>query len=99
MSLRSIVATFQCDGCGNEFRTVMDPALEVKGSLHDAAEYSMREDLCTAMYHERHLCDSCTRAADSIGEEEYTPSWDEIQDAIDHRLRGRAAKLEGDSYQ
>ncbi len=71
VSLRSITATFECDGCGQVFSVELDPALK-RPSLMDAAEEAMKGSLhCHAPNHNvslgapgmgddgQHLCPKC----------------------------------------
>jgi hypothetical protein len=65
MALKSITARYECDTCGKEILVFMDPALEVNGgSLADAAEHELGEDLMTDVSNGQHTCQSCTMKAD-----------------------------------
>jgi hypothetical protein len=89
MTLRYIIAQFECDGCGTSIpQMFMDPALELSGaSLHDAAEEALKDDLQSSVQHDLHLCKTCTRVADNIGEEDYQPTRDEILEALQEEFK------------
>lgn len=82
MSIVCIRATFECDGCGCQFRVEMDPAtMRPKGwSLMEEAEDYLR-GMCSAdgglpaMVHDLHLCDDCHGIAAGVGPDEgnYAP--------------------------
>lgn len=98
MTLRSIAARFECDGCGRNIAdTIIDPALEINGgTLFDAAELQLRDDLHTSVQHGLHLCGACTRIADQIPDpadpdderlaDNYAPTRDEILEAIKEQM-------------
>lgn len=81
MSLESITANFQCDVCGERFKVVMDPAETPKGALADAADEELRGFFDLSIQHDIHLCSSCTKKADAIGDDEYQPTVEEIKEA------------------
>ena len=81
MSLQSIIAKFQCDVCGNEFKVVMDPAEPAKGCLADMADEEVRSMFDLSIQRDMHLCSPCTRKADAIGDEDYEPTVEEIREA------------------
>ena len=82
MSLQSIIAKFQCDVCGADFKVVMDPAQEINGAtLMDAAEEEVRSFFDLSIQQDMHLCSTCTRKADAIGDEDYEPTVEEIKEA------------------
>ena len=86
MSIMHIKAHFECDGCGKEFFVGMDAADETCPSLPslvDLAEDTLRggnpiTGECGSVQHDLHLCGACTRKADDIGDDDYTPTRDEI---------------------
>jgi hypothetical protein len=91
MSLVCIRATFECDGCGTQFRIEMSPsAMRPKGwSLMEEAEDFLR-GMCAAdggmpaMVHDLHLCDECHGIAAKVGgldDDAYAPK-EQIQAAI-----------------
>lgn len=90
MSLVCVRATFDCDGCGAQFRIEMDPStMRPKGwSLMEEAEDYLR-GMCSAdgglptMVHDMHLCDDCAGIAASVGPEEggYAPK-EQIEEAL-----------------
>lgn len=73
MSLVTVRATYDCDGCGKQFRVEMDPsAMRPKGmSLFDEAEDYLRGGCGTegmpAVVHDMHLCHDCARIAALVG--------------------------------
>jgi hypothetical protein len=82
MSLKSIIAYFQCDVCGADFKVVMDPAEEINGAaLADAADEELRSYFDLSIQRDMHLCSKCTPKADAIGDEDYEPTVEEIKEA------------------
>jgi len=85
MSLKSIVATFECDGCGKKMEVPLDLAhMRPKGwALFDEAEDALRgavevrsatgPELTPAVVHGLHLCSACEAIAADVspGDEEY----------------------------
>jgi hypothetical protein len=83
MSLRSITAKFECDGCGKEIVVRMDPATENIPNGMDWAESELKDNLSETVQEGMHLCGTCTRIADNIHEDvEKQPTRDEIEAAI-----------------
>lgn len=105
MSLVTVRATFDCDGCGTQFRVDMKPeAMRPKGwSLFDEAVDYLRggcgsDGGMPAIVHDMHLCHECARIAASVGpdDQEGYSSKEEILEAIARGPRktkrsGRAA--------
>jgi hypothetical protein len=91
VSIICVRATFECDGCGGQFRIEMDPAsMRPKGwSLTEEAEDFLR-GMCgadggmPAMVHDMHLCDDCAGVAASCGpdDQEGYSSKEVIQEAL-----------------
>lgn len=82
MSIVVIRATFECDGCGTQFRVDMDPAkMRPKGwSLMDEAVDYVRggagsDGGMPMVVHDMHLCHACADIAAQVGPEEggYAP--------------------------
>lgn len=86
MSIKHIKAVFECDGCGKEFFVGLDCAEKTRPSLPslaDLAEDTLRggnpiTGECGSVQVDLHLCCSCTRKADAIGDEDHEPTRDEI---------------------
>ena len=86
MAVTAIKAHFECDGCGKNFFCEMDGANKTcwaLPSVHDLAEATLRggnpiSGECGSVQCDLHLCASCTRKADAIGEEDHHPTRDEI---------------------
>jgi len=92
MSISVIRATFDCDGCGKQFRVDIDPAIRAwerrqdmmsiavdairGGTTSDGGWCSVQADM--------HLCGPCTKVADAIrpDDDDYAPSADEIREAL-----------------
>jgi hypothetical protein len=92
MTLLSIIARFQCDGCGREIpRLVLDPATENIPNGMAWAEEALKDDLQSSIQAEMHLCEACTTIADHIEDpkdplnQNYQPTADEINAAIEER--------------
>jgi len=81
MSLKSIIANFECDVCGTGFKVVMDPAEPAKGCLADMADEEVRSFFDLSIQRDMHLCSTCTKKADAIGDDEYEPTVEEIKEA------------------
>lgn len=96
MTVRTIKATIECDGCGGQFRVDLDPAdsRPPDWTWHDLAEDMVRagnqaESVkgqpigITSVQHDMMMCPSCTKTADAIGDDDdYKPSKNEIVAAI-----------------
>lgn len=92
MSIAVIRATFECDGCGAQFRVEMDPADTVpKGwALDELAIDCLRggqgaDGTMPGIVHDMHLCAKCMEIAASVGpadEPQYAPR-EEIMEAFD----------------
>lgn len=90
MSVVVIKATIECDGCGKQFHTELHNSdkLPENWTLFELAEDYVRGGNCveggmSSVYHDLQLCPQCTSIADSIGEEDYKPSRQEIVEAIE----------------
>lgn len=89
MSIQAIKAYFECDGCGERFWLTLDAAEatnEAIPSIADLAEDTLRggnpsDGECGSVQCDLHLCWSCTRKADSIGDEDHQPTRREILEA------------------
>lgn len=89
MALIDIKANFECDGCGKRFWLTVDAAEETRPalpSIADIAEDTLRggnpaDGECGSVQHDLHLCRTCTRTADNIGDEDYQPTRREILEA------------------
>jgi len=92
MSIVTIKAFFDCDGCGKQFGVEMDPARKAwmrRQSLDSMAEDAIRGgstlsgDSCSVQA-DMHLCTNCTTVADGInlGDENYQPTREEILNAV-----------------
>lgn len=92
MSISVIRATFECDGCGKQFRVDMDPARrawerrqDVFSIAVDAIRGGTASDggFCSVQA-ELHLCGECTEVADAIKPEleDYQPTREEILEAV-----------------
>lgn len=92
MSIVTIKAYFDCDGCGAQFGVEMDPARKAwmrRQSLDSMAEDAIRGgstlagDSCSVQA-DLHLCPKCTRVADNINsdDENYSPTREEILNAV-----------------
>lgn len=89
MSILSIKATFECDGCGLSFFVGMDPARATCAELPSVADLAEDElrggnpitGECGSVQCDLHLCHACTAIADGIGEEDHSPSREEILEA------------------
>lgn len=90
MSLVCVRATFECDGCGTQFKVDMDPAkMRPKGwtLMEEAEDYARggcgAEGGMPAVIHDMHLCHACAGIAASVGPEEggYAPK-EQIQAAL-----------------
>jgi hypothetical protein len=90
MSIAVIRATFNCDGCGKQFRVDVDPARrawERRQAVFDIAEDAIRGGTAAdggfcSVQAEMHLCGECTAVADNIGDEDHVPTRDEILEAL-----------------
>ncbi len=74
MSLINIIASFECDLCGVQFKITVDPAVEASdgSSAYDLAEDAVKgsvdyeqigDDILLgicSVQHGKHLCDACT---------------------------------------
>jgi hypothetical protein len=91
VSIVCIRATFECDGCGTQFKVEMDPAtMRPKGwSLAEEAEDYLRGGIgadggMPAMVHDMHLCHDCAGVAARVGPDEqegYAPK-EQILEAL-----------------
>jgi hypothetical protein len=85
MSLVCIKATFECDGCGTQFKVDMDAAhMRPKGwCLMDEAVDCLRGCVANTVVHDLHLCAECHDIAAKIGPEDegYAPK-DQIVRAL-----------------
>ena len=89
MALQSIEAQFECDGCGKTFAVGMDAAdatCAALPALADLAEDALRGGNPVAgesgsVQQDLHLCRSCTRKADAIGDDAHVPTRQEILEA------------------
>ena len=89
MSIVCVKATFECDGCGCQFKVEMDPAkMRPKGmTLMEEAEDYCRggcgDSGMPAVVHDMHLCHDCAGVAARVGPEEggYAPK-DQIVAAL-----------------
>lgn len=92
MAIAVIRATFDCDGCGKQFRVDVDPARrawerrqDVFSIAVDAIRGGTTSDggFCSVQA-DMHLCGECTNAADGIqpDRDDYQPSRHEILEAI-----------------
>lgn len=93
MTLKSISAKFECDGCGAAFEAYIDPArtLPADWSMFDMAVDAVRGSVgaaCTSVQGESNqcLCHKCTRAVDDFVTEDRNATDDEITAALE---RGR----------
>ncbi len=89
MSLLSVKAHFECDGCGELFYVSMDPARATCDELPSVADLA-EDDLrggnpvigeCGSVQCDLQLCHACTALADGIGEEDHSPTRQEILEA------------------
>lgn len=90
MSIVCVRATFECDGCGTQFKVEMDPAsMRPKGwTLMDEAEDCLRGGLgaeggMPGLVHDLHLCHDCDRIAALVGPDGggYAPK-EQIEEAL-----------------
>lgn len=89
MSITSIKAHFECDGCGKRFWVAMDAAdktSEALPSVADLAEDDLRggnpaDGECGSVQCDLHLCRDCTKLADAIGDDDHRPTREEILEA------------------
>jgi hypothetical protein len=91
MSLVLIRATFECDGCGAQFKVDMRADYEPppKWALFDVAVDFLRggcgsDSPLPGVVHDMHLCEDCILIADGVGPEDQEgySSKDEILEAI-----------------
>lgn len=89
MSLLQLRALFECDGCGCPFAVPLDAARCSEGwSVMDYAVDAVRGGGgqmldSTSVQADMHLCGSCTRIADGIGDDDdYAPTAEEIAEAV-----------------
>lgn len=93
MTLVVVRATFECDGCGTQFKVDMDPAtMRPKGwTLFEEAEDYVRggcgaEGGMPAVVHGMHLCHKCAGIAAQVGPDDlegYAPK-EQIVAALKH---------------
>ncbi|WP_374553224.1 hypothetical protein [Sphingobium yanoikuyae] len=86
MTIQHIKAHFECDGCAKQFTVGMDCADSTRPALPALAD--LAEDVlrggnpisgeCGSVQDGLHLCRSCTRLADNIGDDDHVPTRDEI---------------------
>jgi hypothetical protein len=85
MTLMSIKATFECDGCGTQFKVDMDAARKIPSDwcVMDEAIDQLRGGVMMTVVHTLHLCDECTAVASKIGPEDegYAPQ-EQIEQAL-----------------
>lgn len=100
MSLIVVRATFECDGCGGQFKVDMDAAtMRPKGwSLMEEAEDCVRggcgsDGGMPAIVHGMHLCHDCAEIAAGVGPAEggYAPK-PEIEAALARADNKRSAQ-------
>jgi len=74
MSVATIRATIDCDGCGKQFKVEMDPARRmsevvptVDDAAHDAVAGGIVVDMpgSCSVQDDKELCPACTKLADS----------------------------------
>lgn len=82
MSIRCVTAKMECDACGTTFEVRLDPADKAPDSIADAVDEEIRTLFEFSIQHDMHLCDSCTKKADAIGDEDYQPTREEILQAV-----------------
>lgn len=107
MSIVVIRATFDCDGCGTQFKVEMDPAkMRPKGwALAEEAEDYLRGGIgadagMPAMVHDMHLCHDCAGIAARVGtddQEGYSPK-EEILEAIGRATRKSKRRALSDGH-
>ena len=78
MAIRTVKAIMECDGCGKAFDVRLDPAEKAPNSIADAIDEEIKTLFDCSIQHDLHLCQDCTRKVDSIGDDEYQPTRDEI---------------------
>lgn len=92
MSISVIRATFDCDGCGKQFRVDIEPSVrawkprqDMMSIAEDAIRGGMTSDgeFCSVQS-DMHLCGNCTKVADGINpdNDDYQPTADEIREAL-----------------
>ncbi len=105
MSIVCVRATFECDGCGEQFKIEMDAAkMRPKGwTLMEEAEDYVRGGCGTegmpAVVHRMHLCHDCAGIAALVGPDGggYAPK-DQIEEALRQQndaMRHRRARTYG----
>jgi hypothetical protein len=93
VSIALIRATFDCDGCGKQFRVDVDPARRAwkrRQAMMELAEdavrggYTSDGETCSVQA-DMHLCEACTDVADGIrpDDDDYEPTAAEISAALD----------------
>lgn len=88
MSLLSLTAKFECDGCEACFESSVDPAASIKANQHVmevVEEYIAHYDgeVVPTVVHGMHLCADCARIAAKVGADpDKYASRDEIVQAL-----------------
>lgn len=92
MSIAVIRATFDCDGCGKQFRVDIEPsrrAWKRRQDMMSIAEDAIRGGTTSdgewcSVQADMHLCGKCTEVTDGIkpDDEDYQPTADEIREAL-----------------
>lgn len=81
-TIDKIVATVQCDGCGNHVPVTLDTAAELSSyrDFHSLIKAEIMFDPLgmVSVQKDLFLCKSCTEKADNIGDDYYRPSREEI---------------------
>ena len=88
MSIELIKAVFACDGCGARFEVELDNAatLPEGWTLTELAVDNCRGGpVMSSVQDGMELCEKCTAVADSIGDDDYRPTRDEITAALDRK--------------
>ena len=94
MGISVIRATFDCDGCGKQFSVDIEPSIRAwkpRQEMLEIAEDAVRggsgsDGGFCSIQGDMHLCGACTRIADTIGDDDYSPTRDEINSALDRAL-------------
>ena len=90
MTLKSISAKFECDGCGAAFVAYIDPARKLRAdwSMFDMAVDAVRgsilpgEQSSVQGESDQCLCERCTRTVDEFVTEDRNATDDEIEAAL-----------------
>jgi hypothetical protein len=97
MGLRRVEALIDCDGCGTEFSVELDHAeVRTDSSIYDVVVDAVEDGMqrgtigpkgLTSYHCDMMLCPVCTNIVDQIGNENYSPTREEIENALNQKIR------------